>query len=168
MQKLNQPKISMKAVQKFNFKNLIVVSVSLIAFTSHVRQDLAEQLVGEWRNVYLNIVVNKKGKTVDVLTADSTNWEAKLKIHPVHTHFESNGTYYSEYFNLKDSLVRKTEGIWFIKGSKITINQLKPSKAVYKYELSINNNYATFSGYIDFNEDGKEDDYYFGIQKKYN
>jgi len=41
------------------------------------------------------------------ITAFVHNWEAKLKIHPVHTHFESNGTYYSEYFNLKDSLVKK-------------------------------------------------------------
>lgn len=160
----------MKKTRKFNIKNLfrIIIAFLLMSFTRQTQHDLTTQLIGEWRNVYMNIVVNKKGKPVEVISADSTNWEAILKIHPIRTHFEKNGTCYSEYFNLKDSLIRRTEGIWFLKGNKITINQIIPNRAVYKYQLSINANHATFSGYIDFNEDGKTDDYYYGIQKKYN
>ena len=129
---------------------------------------LAGQLIGEWRNVYLKVIIHHQNDPVDVLEADSSNWEAKLKIHPIRTHFNKDGSYYSEYLNLKDSIVRRPTGIWKAKDDSVIITQLTPDKAVYKFKLIINNDHATFNGNIDFNEDGNEDDVYFGIQKKYN
>lgn len=123
------------------------------------------QLVGEWRNVYVHIEVRSDGRTA-IVDADSTNWEVKLKMKPIRTHFLPDGTYYSEYFTLKDSIFRKTTGKWQLKKDSLYTDQLTPEKASYKYSISLSNGHLLLKGLIDFNEDGKADDTYTGIQKK--
>jgi hypothetical protein len=141
--------------------------MALYGFTAF-HPGLSAQLVGEWRNVYVKIKVNslKTGK-INTIEADSSNWETRLGIKPIRTHFKNDGTYYSEYRNLKDSIVRMPAGTWFIKGDSLTMLQLKPDKSTLKVKVSIINNHATFSGMIDFDGDGMANDDYYGVQKKY-
>ncbi len=61
----------------------------------------------------------------------------------------------------------KPSGVWHITADSITITQLKPEKNTYTLYVSINKNLATFNGFLDFDGDGKIDDEYFGVQKKY-
>ena len=129
--------------------------------------NLAKDIVGEWRNVYLKLVVNNKSKPTTTILVDSTNWETKLGIKPIHTTFSPNGTYHSEYYNLKDSIIKKSAGNWSIKGDSITMAQQTPSKTIYTYLVSISNGYATFHGIIDFDGEGVLNDDYYGIQKKF-
>ncbi|GAB2984245.1 hypothetical protein GCM10027049_22410 [Mucilaginibacter puniceus] len=155
---------------------LLITSISLIcfitvsSFTKNGLQQpgLKQQLIGEWRNIALRIKrnINDKVKPA-VVEADSTNWETKLGIKPIRTHFKNDGSYYSEYFNLKDSLIRRTSGTWSIKNDSLTMVQLLPDKSNTKLHVSINNNVATFTGIIDFDGNGKLDDDYFGKQKKF-
>ncbi len=126
-----------------------------------------QELEGEWRNVYLKMVIHHKNGAIQTMEADSTNWEQRLGIHPIRTHFSGDGSYYSEYFNLKDSLVRRPTGEWKINDDSVTMTQLTPDKGVYRFLLTIENGRATFSGNIDFDGDGMEDDVYYGIQMKY-
>jgi len=102
------------------------------------------------------------------MEADSSNWEQKLGIKPIRTHFKGDGTYYSEYLNLKDSVVRRPTGLWTLKGDSLTMTEQTPEKATYKFKLKIDKNIGTFSGTIDFEGDGKADDEYYGKQKKVN
>src|ERR1700744_1058571 len=87
-------------------------AVCLAAFTAFTnvnlsaKANLTDQLIGEWRNVYVKIVIHHKDSADAIMEADSTNWEERLQMKPIQTHFAKNGTYYSEYHNLKDSLVR--------------------------------------------------------------
>ena len=101
------------------------------------------------------------------MEADSSNWEAKLKIKPIRTHFIEDGAYYSDYRNLKDSTVRRPTGAWSLKGDSLTMTQLTPDKSVLKLQLKINNDQATFHGFIDFDGEGVTNDEYFGVQKKF-
>ena len=101
------------------------------------------------------------------MEADSANWEAKLGIKPIRTHFMEDGTYHSEYLNSKDSIVRRPSGTWFIKGDSLTMTELTPEKSVLKVQLKINNDHATFSGLIDFDGEGILNDEYFGVQKRF-
>ena len=130
--------------------------------------DLAKDLIGEWRNVYLKITLHSKNKpTATTMEADSSNWEQRIGIKPIRTHYLKDGTYYSEYLNLKDSVVRKPTGIWTIKGDSLFMTQLTPNKATYHFHLTINKDRATFTGIIDFDAEGVNNDEYYGVQKRF-
>jgi len=129
--------------------------------------DLKSQLIGEWRNVYVKVIIHNKTKPAATMEADSSNWEARLKIKPIRTHFIEDGTYYSDYRNLKDSTVRRPTGTWSLKGDSLTMTQLTPDKSVLTLQLKINKDHATFHGFIDFDGEGVSNDEYFGKQKKF-
>lgn len=102
-----------------------------------------------------------------MMEADSNNWEARLKIKPIRTHFKANGSYYSEYANLKDSIIRKVTGTWALKADSIIMTQLTPDKTVTRLHMAIADNVATFSGMIYFIGSGKANDSYLGRQRKF-
>jgi len=102
------------------------------------------------------------------MEADSSNWEERLHIKPIRTHFEADGTYYSEYRNLQDSIVRRPSGTWSLKGDSLTMSQLQPEPMQMTLQLQIEKDVATFTGLIDFDGDGKTNDLYYGRQRKYN
>ncbi|MES2108511.1 MAG: hypothetical protein V4577_07185 [Bacteroidota bacterium] len=143
------------------------ITISLIALTSASKPDLRSQLIGEWRNVYVKVNMHTKSKPAVVMEADSSNWEKRLGIKPIRTHFLKDGTYYSEYRNLKDSTVRRPAGTWSLKGDSLSMTQLTPDKSILKLHLSITHDQATFHGMIDFDGEGVDNDEYFGIQKKF-
>lgn len=155
---------------------LLIASISLICFitissfskNSFYQTSLEKQIIGEWRNIALRIKRNINDNVRPaIVEADSTNWETKLGIKPIRTHFKTDGSYYSEYFNRKDSLIRRASGTWSIKKDSLTMIQLLPDKGTEKVHLTIRNNVATFTGIIDFDGNGKLDDDYFGMQKKF-
>ena len=158
-------------------KNILYLITGLvicfIAFTSiskirkPAQDSLTSRLIGEWRNVYIKLIIHNKTNPVTTMEADSTNWETRLGIKPIRTHFMEDGTYYSEYRNKKDSLIRRASGTWNIKGDSLTMIQLKPDKSALKLQVKIANDHATFSGLIDFDGEGALNDEYFGIQKKF-
>ena len=129
--------------------------------------DLKSQLIGEWRNVYVKVIIHNKTKPAITMEADSSNWEAMLKIKPIRTHFMEDGTYYSDYRNLKDSTVRRPAGNWRLKGDSLIMSQVTPDKSVLTVQVKINNDHATFHGLIDFDGEGVSNDEYFGVQKKF-
>lgn len=146
-----------------------VLLTILCAFTlkPNVQPGLGTQLIGEWRNLYVRIRLNVHGPNRRVIEADSANWETRLRIKPIRTHFNADDTYYSEYRDLRDSIIRIPSGTWVVKGDSIIITQLKPEKSIMKLKVSINKDKATFSGLLDFDGDGKNDDEYFGIQRRF-
>ena len=138
------------------------------AQTTGSPKDLAKTLVGEWRNRYVRIVlVPTSGNGSRVMEADSTNWEQRLGIRPIRTHFNADGSYYSDYLNLKDSIVRRPSGTWLIQGDTLIMNEQKPEATQMKFYLTIQGDYATFHGRIDFDGEGVADDEYYGIQKRF-
>ncbi|MBW4888316.1 hypothetical protein KXQ82_01255 [Mucilaginibacter sp. HMF5004] len=156
-------------MKAFKITIAIAICFGLLAFTAKPFQtSLSAQLIGEWRNFYVKIKATslKTGK-VNIMEADSANWQTRLGIKPIRTYFKADGTYYSEYRNLKDSIFKAPSGTWFIKGDSVTMEQLKPAKTTLKMKLSIANNKATFNGMIDFDGDGVANDDYFGVQKKF-
>jgi len=143
-----------------------IVVITLTAASKTVR-DLRSQLIGEWRNVYVKVSMHTKDKPAVITEADSSNWEKRLGIKPIRTHFLEDGTYYSEYRNLKDSVVRRPTGTWSLKGDSLSMIQLTPEKSVLKLHLTITNDHATFHGMIDFDGERINNDEYFGVQKKF-
>ena len=124
-------------------------------------------LHGEWRNVYLKITLNEVGgESLKVTECDSAHWEQMLGIKPIHTFFNADGSYKSEYYTLNDSLFMTNTGRWEISNDTLTMTQITPVAGVYKLKTSIEGSLATFEGMIDFDGDGKPDDHYLGRQRK--
>lgn len=132
--------------------------------------NLADQLTGEWRNTYLKVTMNSPGGVADsvkVLEVDSTNWNEKLRIKPIRTFFEKDGTYRSDHYNLQDSLLFSATGRWSVSGDTLIMDQSSPNEAIYRLQTTIDKGVAHFHGLLDFDEDGDEDDEYLGWQRKF-
>jgi len=140
---------------------LLAVAICMTSTAQTIKGPLARALAGEWKNLYVKITIKDK-----VMEADSSNWEERLHIRPIHTYFNKDGSYRSEYRNLKDSLVRVTSGNWTIEGDTLMMNETAPEVSHMKFELRIEKDIATFRGLIDFDGDGKVDDLYYGRQRK--
>ena len=148
---------------------IALAALLVIACTSREKSnELGKKIVGEWRNIYLKIVINEADTkdSVRISECDSTNWEAMLGIKPIHTFFNADGSYKSDYYNLKDSLFLTNTGSWTIKGDTLIMNQLTPKPGIYKMKTTIVAGVSTFEGMIDFDHDGKQDDHYLGRQRK--
>lgn len=131
---------------------------------------LAEDLVGEWRNTSLKVTMNSANGVPDsvfVITADATNWDEVVHLKPIRTFFEENRTYHSDHYALNDSLLFSAIGTWSISNDTLVMKQTSPNVATYRLKTKITDDEVTFSGKLDFDEDGAEDDDYFGVQKKF-
>lgn len=86
----------------------------LVSCQTPKRESIAESpLLGEWRNMSLSVALDKKhGESSDIFEVDEINWEEKLKIRPIRTYFRTDGTFNSEHYNLKDSLIMNPSGTW--------------------------------------------------------
>lgn len=149
------------------FATVILMMLGAFTLKPNAQQGLGTQLIGEWRNLYVRIRLNIHGPGRRIIEADSVNWETRLRIKPIRTYFKADGSYYSEYRDLRDSILRVPSGTWVVRGDSIIITQLKPEKSIMKLKVSINKDKATFSGLLDFDGDGKNDDEYFGIQRRF-
>ena len=128
-----------------------------------------ENLIGEWRNTKLKVTMNSvRGiqDSVMILEADSTNWENIVQMKPIQTFFESNGSYHSDHYSINDSLLFSAKGTWTVSNDTLIMKQTSPNVATYRLKTEIINDVVIFSGKLDFDEDGVEDDDYFGIQRK--
>ncbi len=130
------------------------------------KPSLAQQLAGEWNNLYLKVDVNSKNNTDsnEVFEADLPQWEEKLKIKPIRTFFRADSTWNSAHYNLKDSLVYNPSGKWWLEGDRLTMLQQFPSPDTTAYTVTIKSDTATFESILDWDMDGKKDDKYFGRQ----
>ena len=159
--------------KKIVFTILVAATLAMIAFgqpgTGYPKSSLAQKIVGEWRNQSIKIKINsyRNKDTIVLMEANASNWEEKLHIKPIRTFFKADRSYYSEYRDLQDSIIRRPTGEWRTRGDTIVMTELTPEKAVYTFHLSIKKNIATFIGVIDFDGDGKKDDEYYGTQKKF-
>jgi hypothetical protein len=151
-------------------KRTLVISsmIFLLVGCKNSEESLQDQLVGEWSNLSMKITTNSKNNTDsnEVFEVDRAKWEETLKIKPIRTLFRADSTYNSPHFNLKDSLVFNPSGKWWVEGDKVYFLQLFPSTDASYFTLSINKDTATFEGPVDWDEDGKKDDIYFGRQIK--
>ncbi|HEX5112898.1 MAG TPA: DUF5004 domain-containing protein [Saprospiraceae bacterium] len=133
------------------------------------KSSIGEHLIGEWQNTYLKVTINSVNGLADsvmVMEADTTNWEHVVHLKPIRTFFQSDGTYQSDHYAVNDSLLFSAKGTWRVSDDTLIMQQTSPNMATYRLKTEIDNNTVTFSGQLDFDEDGAEDDDYLGTQKK--
>lgn len=123
---------------------------------------LKEGMLGEWRNVAMKVTI--KGEQSDsVVDVPAGKWEEVLKIQPIRTVFNEDGSFTSEYRGLDNTIIMTSTGTWDVKGD--TLEMTQEGSTTY-YVTSIEGDMAEFEGTLDWDEDGQADDLYWGRQQK--
>lgn len=126
-------------------------------------REVSELLIGQWHNLEIEVVIKReKGDSVAVVPYGK--WEEILKIKPIVTSFNPDSTFVSEYRSLDDEIMMTSYGTWFVKGDSLIMSQDGTDNA---YFTQIKNDTVSFSGYIDWDQDGEADDFYTGTQIKH-
>ena len=126
---------------------------------------MEEDFIGEWANVSMRVMVRtyNNSDTSFMVDINEDNWELKMNIKPIVTTVFDDGTYISEFRNSFDSLIYKPKGTWIIDGDSLI---MEDHQAVYRYQIFIDGDRAEFKSLVDWDNDGKNDDEYFGVQRK--
>jgi hypothetical protein len=150
--------------------NLFLMALSFVACSPQqtAQSNLRKALIGEWRNVSIHVTINTANNSDSsaVFAADESNWEEKLRMKPIRTFYKEDGSYISEYRNLSDSLFHTASGTWSVRGDSLILNQTQPSAETYRSQVMIKDALAEFTIRLDWDQDGNEDDLYFGVQRK--
>jgi hypothetical protein len=130
----------------------------------------SNELIGEWNNLSIRINIQSKNNldSSEVFEVTRPEWEERLRIKPIRTFFRSDSTWNSAHYNLKDSLVYNPSGKWWIKENKLVMLQDFPSPDTTSYTFLLKKDTALFESLLDWDMDGRKDDFYSGRQIKVN
>ncbi len=103
------------------------------------------------------------GSVDSVFSVPKGEWEAVLKIKPILTTYLEDGNYNSEYIGLDGNPLQTTSGKWGVEGDTLYLTEQGKTTA---YFFEWQEGKAAFKGYLDWDNDGLEDDLYVGIQVK--
>ncbi|MBN8702903.1 MAG: hypothetical protein J0M08_07550 [Bacteroidetes bacterium] len=139
------------------------------ADTTQTQQlDPQKQLVGEWQNTVLKVTVNTARNTdsTGIVDVNEQNWADVLKTKPIKMSFTEDGTFNTEYRNLKDEMINGGSGNWYIVNDTLVMNQKQPDIVSTFYKVAFSNEGTVeLSGVVDWEGDGKVDDNYMGVLK---
>jgi hypothetical protein len=133
--------------------------------------ELVKALVGTWESISLQITMPSwnGSDSTGYVTADESNWETIMQLKPVTTVFNSDHTYYAEYYDLNGQLVNRPSGTWEIRGNTLTYKEEVPVPMTFFQQVEkINETDYRFIFQMDYDQDGREDDQGVGISRKIN
>lgn len=130
--------------------------------------NLKEALIGEWRNVSLHVThpTHKGSDSTHIIIVEKGKWVEKMQMAPIRTHYKKDGTYFSEYRTVADSLFFLSEGTWDVENDSLMMT-IGPKKTRVMYKVELDGKEAKITSRLDFDADGQADDLYVGVQKKY-
>jgi hypothetical protein len=131
---------------------------------STTKPDLRTKLPGVWETTYLQIKVDSYHNTDSsfVYTVESADWVKKLGVQPYQFAFDDQHHFTTEYRNQAGVLIKEEKGIWNAFGD--TLMLIRPDVTL-QYLVALRNGEAYFTGLVDWDSDGLEDDAYFSIQR---
>lgn len=124
---------------------------------------ISELLIGKWHNLEIKVIIKTNGGD-SIVHVPQDKWEEILQIKPIVTAYNDDSTFVSEYRSLDDEIIMTSAGTWFVRGDSLVMSQDGTDDA---YFTQIKNDTVSFSGYIDWDQDGEADDLYTGTQIKH-
>lgn len=124
-----------------------------------------EDLIGKWENISLEVKMPTfaNSDSTSTLVANEGEWEKVLKIKPIQTIFNEDGTFTSSYFNLDNIPIGTEKGTWLIRNDSLVLISNNYGSS---YKVIIKEDKARFTSIVDWDRDGKKDDLYDGWQKR--
>ena len=135
---------------------LILLLLSAFACSKKPKELRRSQIVGKWTNLTLMVTMNRYDQEDSVLRAHEKNWEEVLKIKPIISSFNEDGSFSSEYYNLQGELAQTTTGTWDVRNDSLIIWTAANETA---YHFTINGDRVRFKATMDWDEDGLPDTY---------
>ena len=127
-----------------------------------------KEFAGTWKSGELRIEINSKdgGTENETLIVGADEYQEKLSIKTNMGEYKSAGTYIEYYIDAKDSIIAQPAGRWELKGDSMIIHQETPNVSRRPYHVVKEGDEATFTGYVDWDGDGADDDYFVGKSTK--
>ncbi len=116
-------------------------------------------LVGEWSNIDMHLVLHNDEDSIVDLTLD--NWVDVLGIRPILTEFRADSTYVSQYFDPEGQLLTSSTGSWYVIADSLYMLE---REVPARYFVALRGDTVLFRSYLDWDQDGSEDDLYEGRQ----
>lgn len=121
---------------------------------------LEKVILGQWTNLSMQIQL---GSVDSIVSVPEEQWESILNIKPILTTFNPDGTYDSKYTSLADTVLFTDSGKWEIKLDSL---YLTSGDNTTSYKFQFEDPIGTFTGYLDWDNDGENNDLYTGRQRK--
>lgn len=144
---------------------LILTSIYLFSCGTDETQPEAAEFIGRWKYVSLNVKINSADGTNkdEFFYALKGDWQQKIGNTPLEIHIKEDGSFESTFYTLPDSNLIESFGAWEVKGDSLIFTE-QLSRSAYQYTLK--DSLLTFRGKTDFDQDGKIDDDYVGVQER--
>ncbi|PSR11616.1 MAG: hypothetical protein DA408_07440 [Bacteroidetes bacterium] len=129
------------------------------------KPDLKQELQGTWQTIQINVAVNSADGLDTFRTESLTQdvWERDFNMHPPVFYFKPDQKFTRVHRNLLDEVVDESRGMWNVFGDTLVL--IEPH-ATYTYVVKMGEGRASFRSFIDWDEDGAEDDEYQSLQRK--
>ena len=160
------PRLPHKQCQILRYFGTGLITILIcVVWACNSRTSLQKGLIGSWYNLDLSVSINHESEvdSAYLFEVPEGAWEATLNIKPIVTEFRADGSYRSEYRSLQDSLIRETEGMWEVSGDSLILVE---DGTATMYHAKIDHQQVTFSGWLDWDQDGIVDDLYTGRQRR--
>ena len=145
-------------------KRLSLYFLILLCLNSCKSNPQEALVLGTWYNESLMVELDaKSGKIDSVFSVPAGDWEVVMQIKPIETTYASDGTYASDYISLEGEKLQSANGEWKIEGDTLYLKEKDKTTA---YHFQWLEGIAVFRGYLDWDNDGLEDDLYTSVQVK--
>lgn len=141
-----------------------LIFLLVLSIASCSTKNNEEYLLGEWYNESVRVDIDALDGQIDsVFSVPAGKWEEILQIKPINTTYKPDGTFESIYYNLDGSVLQKTSGRWELKKDSLYFTEQGQTTG---YLFQWQEGKGLFEGYLDWDTDGQEDDFYSGVQIK--
>jgi hypothetical protein len=152
---------------------LFISAIALICSLQACKEDKKSNsdkqnasLAGVWDNLYVRIETKTRNNTdsSEVFEVSGAEWQTKAKVKVIRTSLNADSTWNSAHYNLSDSIAYNPSGKWWVVGDSLVFHQLLPTQETNTYKFTLNGDTVIFESSLDWDQDGKKDDHYFGRQ----
>jgi hypothetical protein len=100
------------SIYEYSLAIKIVFYFPLLAIVFSCSNKNQPDLTGIWEIDELKITMNsyQNSDSVSVIEATGKNWEEKMHVRNIQTHFNADGTYHSVHKDLRDSIFLRSGG----------------------------------------------------------
>ena len=128
--------------------------------------NLEDGVVGTWKNTEIDVEIstyNNTDTSFNVVVNESS-WSVIMNMNPIYTWIKEDGTFYTEYRDTLNQVFHTNGGIWYIDGDSLFLKDERGF--MFPYRVLIKDNEMEMKTLVDYDEDGKKDDFYFGKYRK--
>lgn len=127
--------------------------------------DLKAALQGTWQTFQINVAVNSADGKDTFRTESLTEaiWKETFNMEPPVWYFQPDQKYRRVHRSITGVEIDQSRGVWNTFGDTLVL--IEPD-ATYQYIVKLGEGRAAFRTFLDWDDDGEEDDEYQGLQRQ--